>query len=308
MDGCQISVVTNCFNEASNVEEVYQRVREAVQSVSWVSSYEHIFIDNASTDQTVPILRKKAESDSNLKIIVNNRNFGQVRSASHGLFQASGHAVIHIVADLQDPPELIPEFLEKWRQGYAVVIGQKRLVDDGFFLKVARGSFYKIIDRLSETPQIKNFTGFGLYDHSVVKKIEALGDPYPYFRGLITDLGFKIIAVPYDQPGRIRGVTSHNFYSLYDLAMLGITNHSKVPLRLATFFGFVLALISGFAGLFYLLYKLLAWDHFDLGVAPLVIGVFFFSSVVFYRNHGRVYWINSHASIKTTDGSRKRAN
>jgi polyisoprenyl-phosphate glycosyltransferase len=279
MDGCQISVVTNCFNEASNVEEVYQRVRDAIQSVSWVSSYEHIFIDNASTDQTVPILRKIAESDFNLKIIVNNRNFGQVRSANHGLFQASGHAVIHIVADLQDPPELIPEFLEKWRQGYAVVIGQKRLVDDGFFLKIARGSFYKIMERLSETPQIKNFTGFGLYDHSVVKKIEALGDPYPYFRGLIMDLGFKIIAVPYDQPGRVRGVTSHNFYSLYDLAMLGITNHSKVPLRLATFFGFVLALVSGFVGLFYLFYKVLAWDHFDLGVAPLVIGVFFFSSV-----------------------------
>ena len=279
MSDVKVSVVTNCFNEETNIEEVYGRVRVAINSVNWVTTYEHIFIDNCSTDGTVAVLKRLAASDPALKIIVNNRNFGQIRSGMHAIFQATGDAVIHVVADLQDPPELIPQFLEKWREGFSVVIGQKSSAKDSWLMTFARRTFYLVMDRLSESPQIKNFTGFGLFSKGVIEKIRSVDDPYPYFRGLISDFGYSIAIVPYEQPARKRGVTTHNLYSLYDMAMLGITNHSKVPLRMATFLGFALSLVSGITGFFYLIYKLIAWDDFDLGMAPLVVGMFFFSAV-----------------------------
>lgn len=275
----KISVLTNCFNEEDNVEEVYHRVKRVIEALTTVESYEHIFIDNASTDRTVPILKGLASLDPSVKIIVNNRNFGQVRSVNHGLFQASGDAVIHIVADLQDPPELIPQFIEKWREGYAVVIGQKIGSRDGWIMRLLRKMFYLCMDRLSEAPQIKNFTGFGLFDKKVIGEIKSLEDPYPYFRGLISDFGYSLAIVPYEQPARRWGKTTHNLYSLYDLAILGVTNHSKVPLRIATFMGFILSVLSACVGIFYLTYKLLAWEDFDLGLAPLIIGMFFFAAV-----------------------------
>ena len=275
----RISIVTNCFNEEGNVEEVYRRVKRAINSVKAVESYEHIFIDNASTDKTVSILRELASVDPSIKIIINNRNFGQVRSVNHALFQATGEAVIHIVGDLQDPPELIPEFIQKWEEGYPVVIGQKIGSRDGWFMRQLRKMFYLAMEVLSDTPQIRNFTGFGLFDRTVVDEIRSLGDPYPYFRGLISEFGYPLAVVPYHQPARRRGKTTHNLYSLYDLAILGVTNHSKVPLRIATFVGFVLSMLSALVGIFYLVYKLAAWNEFDLGLAPLIIGVFFFAAV-----------------------------
>jgi len=274
-----ISVVTNCFNEEGNVEEVYRRVKRAIESVEDVEGYEHIFIDNASTDRTVPTLKALASTDSSLKIIVNNRNFGQIRSVNHGLFQASGDAVIHVVGDLQDPPELIPDLVKKWEEGYAVVIGQKTGSPDGWLMRQLRSLFYSFMGALSDAPQIKNFTGFGLFDKNVIDEIKSLQDPYPYFRGLISEFGYSLAIVPYHQPARRRGKTTHNLYSLYDMAMLGITSHSKVPLRIATFTGFVLSVLSALVGVFYLAYKLAAWDEFDLGLAPLIIGMFFFAAV-----------------------------
>jgi len=279
LESKKISIVTNCFNEEANVGEVYRRVKEVVENVTTVSSYEHIFIDNASTDGTVAVLKKLAAHDPALKVIVNNRNFGQIRSGNHALLQATGDAVIHVVADLQDPPELIPKFLEKWQEGYSVVIGQKTGSQDGWLMRLVRKVFYSFMSRLSDAPQIKNFTGFGLFDKKVIDEIRALGDPYPYFRGLISEFGYSLAVVPYEQPARRRGITTHNFYSLYDLAILGITNHSKVPLRIATFTGFILSVVSALVGIFYLVYKLLAWEQFDLGLAPLIIGVFFFAAV-----------------------------
>ena len=251
-----ISIVTNCFNEEGNILDLYKSVKAILDPIPWLT-YDHIFIDNASTDNTVDILRTLAEKDKSVKVILNTRNFGQIRSGNYALLEATGDAVIHLVADLQDPPELIPRLLEKWQEGYPIVIGQKCKTKDGWTMAILRGLFYRVIGVISEVPQIESYTGFGLYDKKVIDTIRSLKDPYPYFRGLISELGFDIATIKYEQPARQHGITTHNFYSLYDIAILGITNHSKVPLRLATFLGFSISLLSALAGLFYLFYKLM---------------------------------------------------
>ncbi len=273
-----ISVMTACYNEEENVAEVYRQVK-AVFAALPQYRHEHLFIDNASTDRTVEILRGIAAADPNVRVIVNARNFGHIRSPCHGFLQTRGDAVISIVADLQDPVELIPRFLEKWETGCRVVVGVKNASEESVLFFAVRRLYYWLIGRLSDVPLVKNFTGFGLYDRSVIEILRQVDDPYPYFRGLICDIGFERAEVPYVQPARRRGFTKNNFYTLYDMAMLGITNHSKVPLRLATFAGFCLSGVSLLVALAYLVYKLLYWDSFQLGLAPLVIGMFFFSSV-----------------------------
>jgi len=273
-----ISIVTACYNEEENIEELYRRVKEVMSSLEKYS-YEHIFIDNASKDRTVDILREIAGRDKNVKVIVNTRNFGHIRSPNHALMQARGDAVISIVADLQDPPEMIPDFLRKWEEGYKIVIGIKEQSEESPLFFAIRKLYYNIIGKLSEISHIKNFTGFGLYDQSVIEILRQIDDPYPYFRGLICDIGYERAEIPYVQPARRRGVTKNNFYTLYDMAMLGITNHSKVPLRLATMTGFAVALLSLVVAMGYFLYKLIFWNSFNPGIAPLVIGLFFFGAV-----------------------------
>jgi len=273
-----ISVVTPCYNEEANVGELYERVKEVFTHCPGYA-YEHIFIDNASQDGTVEILRRIAVNDRNVKVIVNARNFGHIRSPYHALLQARGEAVISIVADLQDPPEMIPDFIRKWEAGYKIVIGVKEKSEESPLFFAVRKLYYNVIGRLSEIHLIKNFTGFGLYDRKVIEILRRIDDPYPYFRGLICDIGFERAEIPYVQPARRRGFTKNNFYTLYDIAMLGITNHSKVPLRLATMTGFAVAFFSLLVALGYFLYKLVFWDSFTVGIAPLVIGLFFFGSV-----------------------------
>ena len=273
-----ISIVTACFNEEENIEEVYRQVKTVINSLDDYD-YEHIFIDNASTDSTVSKLKRIAMVDKNVKIIVNTRNFGHIRSPFYALMEAKGDAVISIVADLQDPPEMIGEFLRKWEEGYKVVVGVKEKSEESFLFFSVRKFYYSLVNRLSDTELIKNFTGFGLYDRAVIDTLRRLGDPYPYFRGLIADLGYEFAKIEYKQPLRKRGFTKNNFYTLYDMAMLGITNHSKVPLRIATFAGFLVSMFSLLAGLFYLIFKLLFWESVMFGIAPLVIGLFFFSAV-----------------------------
>lgn len=273
-----ISVVTACFNEEENVKEVYEQVKAVFNDLSQYE-YEHIFIDNASKDRTVALLKEIAQKDHRVKIIVNTRNFGQIRSGTHVLMQAKGDAVIGIVADLQDPPEMITDFIRKWEEGYKIVIGVKSKSEESPFFFAVRKTYYNLIGRLSEIELIKNFTGFGLYDQKVIEILRSIEDPYPYFRGLICDIGFERAVIEYVQPVRKRGFTKNNFYTLYDLAMLGITNHSKVPLRLATMTGFIVALMSLLVALGYFVYKLIFWENFQVGMAPLVIGLFFFSSV-----------------------------
>jgi len=273
-----LSVVTACYNEEENVEEIYSRVRQVVKSLRRYR-YEHIFIDNASRDGTVRILKEIAQRDRNVKVIVNTRNFGHIRSPYHALLQARGDAVISIVADLQDPPDMIREFVKRWEEGFKIVVGVKKESEESAFLFAFRKLYYRLIGRLSEIELIPNFTGFGLYDKRVIEILRAVDDPYPYFRGLICDIGFEQARIPYDQPRRKRGITKNNFYTLYDLAILGITNHSKVPLRLATMLGFLLGALSLLIALGYLVYKLLYWNSFSVGIAPIVISVLFFSSV-----------------------------
>jgi glycosyltransferase involved in cell wall biosynthesis len=273
-----ISVVTACYNEEENVEKIYQKVKEIFASLP-AYHHEHIFIDNASKDRTVAILKEIAKHDHNVRIIVNTRNFGHIRSPFYGLLQARGDAVISLAADFQDPPEMIGDFAKKWEEGFKIVIGVKKESQESKWMFAVRNLFYGLISRLSEIKQISNFTGFGLYDKKVIEILKTIDDPYPYFRGLISDIGYDIARMEYVQPKRKAGITKNNFYILYDLAMLGITNHSKVPLRLATMLGFTVSIISILFALGYFIYKLIFWSSFSVGIAPLVIGLFFFSAV-----------------------------
>jgi len=273
-----ISIVTPCYNEAENVEPLYNEVKKVFENLPEYA-YEHIFIDNASNDRTVPILKEIAKNDKNVKIIVNVRNFGHIRSPFYGLLQAHGDAVITLVADFQDPPSIIPDFIKKWEDGNKVVVGVKRQSDENSLVFALRRFYYRVLHNISDVDQIKNFTGFGLYDQRIIEILRTIDDPYPYMRGIISEIGYDITQIEYVQPLRKRGFTKNNFYSLYDMAMVGITSYSKVPLRMATMIGFGLALLSLLAAVVYTIYKILYWDSFTVGIAPLVIGLFFFSAV-----------------------------
>jgi glycosyltransferase involved in cell wall biosynthesis len=274
-----ISIITPCYNEELNLPELYDRVRAAVASLGEGYVYEHIFIDNASTDNTVGVLKELAARDKNVKVIRNTRNFGHIRSPHHALLQARGDVVISIVADLQDPPEMIVQMIRAWESGIRVVIGVKQSSDENGLMFWIRKQYYRMVKRLSGIETYDNFTGFGLYDRVVVEAIRRMGDPYPYFRGMIAELGYERLELPYHQPARKYGITANNFYTLYDMAMLGITNLSKVPLRIAVFAGFGGAVLSVMVAVAYLIYKLVFWNEFSLGVAPLVIGGALFSSL-----------------------------
>jgi len=274
-----ISIVTPCFNEEGNIELLSKKIEDLFQNSLKNYDYEHIYIDNNSSDNTISILRKLAKNNKKIKVILNTRNFGHIRSPYHGIFQSTGDATVLLVADLQDPPSLIENFIKEWEQGFKVVVGVKTKSEENFIMFAIRNFYYKLIDKYSDTEQIKNFTGFGLYDSSFINCIKTLNDPYPYLRGLITELGFERKEIEYTQPIRKKGKTKNNFYTLYDMAMLGFVNHSKVPLRLATFIGFLVSLISIFVAAFYFIAKLIFWDIFEAGTAPMVIGIFFFASV-----------------------------
>lgn len=273
-----ISIVTPCFNEEENVELLVGRVR-AVMSGMPGYAYEHIFIDNCSTDLTLMKLKGLAAVDRRIKIIVNARNFGHIRSPYHGLLQAGGDAVVMLVADLQDPPELMAEFIKKWEEGAKVVVGIKTASRENAIIYGLRGLYYKLIRRFSSVNLLEQFTGFGLYDRKVVDILRGLREPYPYFRGLISDLGYDVVRIEFTQPIRQRGKTKNNFYTLFDMAMLGFTSYTKIPLRLATLTGFVSAGVSLLVGLGYLIAKLVFWNAFSAGMAPVLIGICFLGSV-----------------------------
>jgi glycosyltransferase involved in cell wall biosynthesis len=226
----------------------------------------------------VNALRSLCERDKRVTVIVNARNVGQVRSPAHALLQVSGDCVICMCTDLQDPPELIPQFLDRWERGASVVVGQKRTSEESATFFALRGLYYKIARAMAEVPLLEHVTGFGLYDRRVVEIIRGFNDPYPYGRGMIAEIGLPYVTIPYDQPLRKRGITKNSIYTLFDLALLGITSYSKVPLRLATIAGFVLSTLSLCVALLFLVLKLCFWDALPAGYAPAVIGVFFLGS------------------------------
>jgi polyisoprenyl-phosphate glycosyltransferase len=273
-----LTILTPCYNEEDNVREVHRQVQEVMATLPGYD-YEHLFIDNASKDKTVDILRELARDDRHVKVIVNTRNFGHVRSPYHALLQARGDAVISCVADLQEPPTLIPEFVQRWESGYKIVVGIKEGTEESKRMSSVRRLYYWIIGRLSDVELIPNFAGFGLYDREVIEQARSTDEQYPYFRGLICEFGYQRAEIRYMQPTRRRGITKNRFYSLYDLAMLGITNHSKVPLRIATMVGFALSIVSLLIALGYLVAKLIFWNAIQLGMAPLLIGIYFFGAV-----------------------------
>lgn len=275
----KISVVTACFNEEENVEELYERIKNVFAKYKNRYKYELIYIDNASTDQTVEFIKRIALKDKNVKLIVNARNFGHIRSPFHGLMQGNGDTVIFLCSDLQDPPELIHEFIKRWEEGYKVVIGQKTKSRENWLMFAVRKFYYYLIKKFSETEQISNFTGFGLYDKVIIDSLKQIHDPYPYFRGLIAEIGFERAVIEYTQPKRKHGKSKNNFFTLYDMAMTGFVNHTKIPLRIAVFIGLFTGTISFIIAMFYLVYKLIYWDTFTAGTAPIVVGIFFFSSV-----------------------------
>ena len=273
-----LSIVSGSFNEEENIEELVCRVRDTMSALPQYS-YELIVIDNASTDGTVRLLRAMAAEDKRLKVIVNARNFGHIRSPYHAIMQATGEAVICLSSDLQDPPEMISQFIAKWEEGFKAVVAVKQESQETALFFFIRKSYYRLVHRLADNAIIENFTGFGLYDRQIIDICRELRDPYPYFRGLISEIGLPTVTIPFQQPVRTRGLTKNNFYTLYDVAMLGITNHSKVPLRIATMLGFAMSLMSLLVAIGYLIYKLMFWYQFSVGTAPVVIGLFLFSSV-----------------------------
>lgn len=272
-----ISIVTPCYNEEDNIGELCQRIANVMESLPY--DYEHICIDNCSTDSTVSKIKAKAAIDKRIKLIVNARNFGHIRSPYYGILQSSGDACVLIASDLQDPPEMIAEFIKKWEQGYKTVLAVKPESEESAIMFGLRKIYYSLITRISEVPLVQNATGAGLFDRAVVDILRSIQDPYPYFRGLLCEIGFPIATVPFKQPRRQRGITKNNFYTLYDIAMLGITNHSKIPLRLMAMSGFLLAFLSLLVALFFFVAKLVYWDSFSLGTAPILIGIFFFGAI-----------------------------
>ena len=244
--------------------------------------YEHIIIDNASSDETVAVAKKLTKDSPNIKIIVNTRNFGPVRSPYYGVVAAFGDAVVLIAADLQDPPELIAEYVKKWEEGFDIVLPTKPRSEESLAMQRVRKTYYKLINSISDVPLENNATGAGLLDKKVVDALRRIADPYPYFRGLICDLGFPRCTIDFIQPRRKRGVSKASLYCMLDQALLAMTKHSKLPLRLMTFLGIALGFLTFFASVLFFVLKILYWNSFSMGMAPLLIGGSFVASIQFF--------------------------
>ena len=274
-----LSVMIPCYNEEENVRAIYEAVkRQFIENLPQYD-YEILFIDNKSQDQTRGIIRKICSEDKNVKAIFNCRNFGQFNSPYYAITQTSGECCITLCADFQDPPELIPQFVKEWENGYKLVIGVKTKSKESKIMYALRSLYYKAIKKMSDVQQIEHFTGFGLYDKSFVKTLRELDDPQPFIRGIVAELGPEYKEIEYTQPQRRAGKTHNNFYSLYDAAMLSFTSYTKIGLRLAVFAGAILGVISFLIALVYLILKLVFWDRFAAGMAPILIGVFFMGSI-----------------------------
>lgn len=268
-----ISIVTPTFNEEKDIYSLSKAISIHMNNSDF--DYEHIIIDNASTDNTQEVIRKLCLESKKVKAIFNNRNFGHIRSPYYAILQTKGDAVILLAADGQDPPELIVKLIEKWNHGSDIVLLKRKSSKTNFFLESTKTFFYKIINLLSEIRLLEKTTGSGIFDKKIIEELRKLEEPYPYFRGLIMEITNKIDFVEFDQPNRKYGQSKNNFFTLFDIAMLGIIKHSKLPLRLMTIAGFVFSVLACITGIFFFIYKLLFWDSFQLGLAPIILGLFF---------------------------------
>lgn len=274
-----LSIVAACFNEQDNVQPLYEKISAAVLELTDKYCFEIIFIDNSSTDATVDRVNSICEQDPRVKLIVNARNFGQVRSPFHAMMQAQGTAVICMASDLEDPPELIPQFIAAWEQGASVVAGVYKNQTNAGLLGLCRKAYYRIIAAVAEAKPIPAFTGFGMYDRRVVELLRQTGGPYPYVRGLVSEFGLPITTISFEKVKRQSGITKNNLLTLIDFSLQGLTSMSRAPVRMATLLGAILSLTGFLLALIYLISKLIFWDSFPLGQAPLLIGIFLFGSV-----------------------------
>jgi glycosyltransferase involved in cell wall biosynthesis len=273
-----ISVVTPTFNEIENIELLYKEIKKIFQDID--IKYEHIVIDNNSDDGTQELLKKIAKDDKNFKVIINSQNFGQVKSPFHGLIQGKGDATILICADFQTPLSVIPKLIEKWNIGEEkIILTQKITSEENIFLKGIRNFYYLLLKKFSEKEIVKQTTGDGIYDKEIIEIFRRIEDPSPFLRGLVSEIGYKVGTVEYDQQNRKFGKTKNNFFSLFDVALLGLIKHSNFFLRMMTIFGLIMGVMSFLSSVTFLLYKLFFWNSFQLGIAPLVIGMFFLASI-----------------------------
>ncbi len=274
----KISVLVPCYNEQENVVPISEAIINELNKLNKYD-YELIFIDNSSTDNTQNLITDMCSKNQKIKAIFNSRNFGQFNSPYYGLLQTTGDCTILMCADFQDPIDMIPKFIKEWENGYKIVIGIKNKSKENKIMYFMRSCYYKIISKMSETEQIPQFTGFGLYDKEFIDILKKLDDPTPFLRGIVAELGFKRKEIPYEQEKRKAGKTHNNFYTLYDAAMLGFTSYTKAGLRLATFTGAIVSIISFIIGLIYLIMKLIYWDRFAAGTIPILIGMCFLGAV-----------------------------
>ena len=273
-----ISIVIPTYNEDGNIDKLYERIKKEI-SVIKKYDFEIIVIDNNSSDNTQKKLRVIAKKDKNFKVILNEKNFGHIKSPVYGVIQTFSDATILMAADLQDPPENIPLFIKKWEMGYRAVLAVKVNSKESKLMFYLRNSYYTFLNKISETKTIENATGAGIFDKKIINLLRSCNDPEPYFRGWLCEVTDSIATIKFNQPKREQGKTKNNFYSLFSLAMIGITNHSRLPLRIMTMGGFVISILSLFVAIFYITMKLFLWDSLDMGTAPLLIGVFFFGSI-----------------------------
>lgn len=274
----KISIFTPCYNEEGNVYNMCIEIRKVMEALPQYD-YEHILSDNSSTDNTWGILKSLAKEDKRIKVILNERNFGPGRSGSHGFFQTNGDATICMACDFQDPPELIPQFIKKWEEGYKVVWGQKCSSEESKVMFSIRILYYKVIKNLSKIPQYENVTGFGLYDRQVVDLMRDANEPNPNFRNLIAEYGYHVGLIQYNQPARKVGKSSYTLLSYFDTAFSALINTSRFPLKLATFMGITIAILSFIIAIVYLVLKLVYWNRFTAGVSPILIGMFFLGGI-----------------------------
>ena len=274
-----ISIVTPTYNEELNIEKLIHEIGKIMFFFKSQYDYEHIIIDNKSTDNTIKILKNIANRNKNLKIIINSRNFGQIRSVFYGMIQTRGDGVILMNSDFQDPIEMIPKYIKSWESGNKITMGQKTKTNESFLIKYLRKIYHKFLYSISKVKMPIYTTGSGIYDRKVIEFFKKIKDPYPYMRGLAAEMEDEIKLIKFEQPKRKAGKTKNNFFTLYDIAMLAITKHSSMPLRFIIFIGFIFSLLSFISAIIYFFYKIIYWDSFEIGIGPIVIGMFVFFSI-----------------------------